>query len=150
MKKIVFVCHGNICRSPMAEYIMKDLVRKAGRDSEFRITSAAVTTEELGNDIYPPAKRKLTEHGVSFGIHSAHKITDSEASDNDLIIVMDTSNLRRIENILSPENYKKVHLMLEYSNRPGESVADPWYTGDFEITYKDLIESCTGLLGEME
>ena len=164
MKKITFVCHGNICRSPMAEYVMKHLVARAGLEGEFEITSGAVSTEEIGNDIYPPAKRKLHEKGVKFTRHAAHKITPDEFADNDLVILMDRSNQRLLTRIVpgweeTPAGSGvegcgiggKVHLMMEFAGIPGKGsqardVADPWYTGDFEQTYQDVLAGCTGLL----
>ncbi len=164
MKKITFVCHGNICRSPMAEYVMKHLVAQAGLEGEFEITSGAVSTEEIGNDIYPPAKRKLHEKGVKFTRHAAHKITPDEFAHNDLVILMDRSNQRLLARIVpgweeTPAGAEvegsgiegKVHLMMEFAGTPGKGpqardVADPWYTGDFEQTYQDVLAGCTGLL----
>ena len=164
MKKITFVCHGNICRSPMAEYVMKHLVARAGLEGEFEITSGAVSTEEIGNDIYPPAKRKLHEKGVKFTRHAAHKITPDEFADNDLVILMDRSNQRLLTRIVpgweeTPAGTGvegcgiggKVHLMMEFAGTPGKGsqvrdVADPWYTGDFEQTYQDVLAGCSGLL----
>lgn len=145
-KKIIFICHGNICRSPMAEYVMKHLVKEQGRESEFEITSGAVSREEIGNDIYPPAKRKLQEKGVEFSKHRAHQITPDEFSENDIIITMDSSNMRLLGRIVSNwEETGKVHLMMEYAGTTRD-VADPWYTGDFEQTYQDVLAGCTGLL----
>lgn len=145
-KKIIFICHGNICRSPMAEYVMKHLVKEQGRESEFEITSGAVSREEIGNDIYPPAKRKLLEKGVEFSKHRAHQITPSEFSENDIIITMDSSNMRLLGRIVPNwEETGKVHLMMEYAGSTRD-VADPWYTGDFEQTYQDVLAGCTGLL----
>ena len=144
MKSVLFICHGNICRSPMAEFIMKDMVRKAGFE-DGRIDSAAVSYEEEGNDIYPPAKRTLNVHGIPFGRHSAHRVTDADASEYDVIVVMDSSNRRLLSRIISPMNMSKVHLMMEYAGRSSD-VSDPWYTGDFEKTYRDITEGCTGLL----
>jgi len=164
MKKITFVCHGNICRSPMAENVMKHLVARAGLEGEFEITSGAVSTEEIGNDIYPPAKRKLHEKGVKFTRHAAHKITPDEFADNDLVILMDRSNQRLLTRIVpgweetpAGSGVKgcgiggKVHLMMEFAGTPGKGsqvrdVADPWYTGDFEQTYQDVLAGCSGLL----
>ena len=158
MIKIMFLCHGNICRSPMAEYVMKDLVKKAGLSDEFEITSGAVSDEEWGNPIYPPAQRKLREKGVSFGRHSAHKISALEFADQDLVIVMDRSNLRWLSWIVkdyssSPAGASiegsgisgKVHMMMEFTGQTRD-VADPWYTGDFEQTYQDVLAGCTALL----
>ena len=145
-KKIIFICHGNICRSPMAEYVMKHLVKEQGRESEFEITSGAVSREEIGNDIYPPAKRKLQEKGVEFSRHRAHQITPDEFSENDIIITMDSSNMRLLGRIVPNwEETGKVHLMMEYAGSTRD-VADPWYTGDFEQTYQDVLAGCTGLL----
>ena len=145
-KKIIFICHGNICRSPMAEYVMKHLVKEQGRESEFEITSGAVSREEIGNDIYPPAKRKLQEKGVEFSRHRAHQITPDEFSENDIIITMDSSNMRLLGRIVPNwEETGKVHLMMEYTGSTRD-VADPWYTGDFEQTYRDVLAGCTGLL----
>lgn len=145
-KKIIFICHGNICRSPMAEYVMKYLIKEQGRESEFEITSGAVSREEIGNDIYPPAKRKLQEKGVEFSKHRAHQITPDEFSENDIIITMDSSNMRLLGRIVPNwEETGKVHLMMEYAGSTRD-VADPWYTGDFEQTYQDVLAGCTGLL----
>lgn len=146
MKKIMFLCHGNICRSPMAEYIMKDIVRKAGLEDQFMITSGAVSDEEWGNPIYPPAQRKLREKGIPFGHHSAHKISAKEFAEQDVVVVMDRSNLRWLSRIVG--DMTGVHLMMEYAGEMRD-VADPWYTGDFETTYNDIIEGCKGLLSSL-
>ena len=160
MIKVIFLCHGNICRSPMAEYVMKDLVQKRGLENEFEVTSGAVTEEELGNPIYPPAQKKLREKGVAFGIHRAHKITPAEFASQDLVIVMDRSNLRLLTRIVGDysevaigDSLKacgikgKVHMMMEFAGiSPARDVADPWYTGNFEQTYQDVVEGCNGLL----
>ena len=145
--KIIFVCHGNICRSPMAEYVMKHLVKEKDLEREYEITSGAVSTEEIGNDIYPPAKRKLYEKGIDFSHHRAHKITPDEFKANDLVILMDQSNLRLLGRIV--DNFEdKVHLMMEYAQGAdgARDVADPWYTGDFEQTYQDVYAGCSGLI----
>ena len=131
--RILFVCHGNICRSPMAEFVMKDLVSKAGLDDQFHIESAATSTEEIGNEVYPPAKRKLAEHGISCKGKTA------------LLIGMDVWNLRNMNRICGGDPEGKIRMLLDYTNRPGD-VADPWYTGDFEATWRDVIEGCTQLL----
>lgn len=149
MKKIIFLCHGNICRSPMAEYVFKDMVRKAGREKDFEITSAAVSDEEWGNPMYPPARAKLREKGIPFGRHSAHKISRQEFDDNDLVIVMDRSNLRLLERIVGNEaRSEKVRMLMEYTGE-ARDVADPWYTRDFETTYIDLQEGCKALLNTL-
>ena len=162
MKKIIFLCHGNICRSPMAEYVMKDLVRKKGLDEGYEITSGAVSDEEWGNPIYPPAQKKLREKGVAFGHHSAHKISAGEFNSQDLVVVMDRSNLRWLSRIVGDYSEVKagkpleesgisgkVHMMMEFAGM-SRDVADPWYTGDFEQTYQDVLAGCTGLLEILE
>ena len=146
MTKILFVCHGNICRSPMAEYVMKDLVRKAGLESQFQITSAATSREEIGNPIYPPARRKLAEHGISCDGHAARQLTNRDYEDYDLLIGMDRANLRDMYRICGGDFADKMHLLLDYTDRPGQEVADPWYTDDFEATWWDVLEGCRGLL----
>ena len=146
MIKVLFICHGNICRSPMAEYVMKDLVRKAGLESQFQITSAATSREEIGNPIYPPARRKLAEHGISCDGHAARQLTNRDYEDYDLLIGMDRANLRDMYRICGGDFADKMHLLLDYTDRPGQEVADPWYTDDFEATWWDVLEGCRGLL----
>ena len=145
MKKIMFICHGNICRSPMAEFVMKDLVKKAGLEDEFVIASSAVSAEELGNHVYPPAKKVLEEHGISVGDKHAELLTRRDYDLYDLLIAMDTSNLRNIDRIIRSDPEDKVHLLMSYAGKSA-SVADPWYTGDFETAYNDIREGCEGLL----
>ena len=149
MKKILFVCLGNICRSPMAEFVMKDLVRKAGLEWKYEIASAATSGEELGNPVYPPARRKLAEHGISCGGKTARRITAEDYREYDLLIGMDRMNLRNMRRIWDGDPEGKIHLLMDYTDRPGE-VADPWYTGDFEETWRDVREGCQGLLEELE
>ena len=146
MIRVLFICHGNICRSPMAEYVMKDLVRKAGLESQFQITSAATSREEIGNPIYPPARRKLAEHGISCDGHAARQLTNRDYEDYDLLIGMDRANLRDMYRICGGDFADKMHLLLDYTDRPGQEVADPWYTDDFEATWWDVLEGCRGLL----
>lgn len=145
MTKILFVCHGNICRSPMAEFVMKDLVKAAGRESEFEIASAATSAEEIGNPVYPPARRKLAEHGISCTGKTARQLKQSDYGRWDLIIGMDQANLRNMRRIFSDDRKHKLHLLMDYTVRPGQ-VADPWYTGDFDATWRDISEGCQGLL----
>lgn len=159
MKKIIFVCHGNICRSPMAEFVMKDLVQKAGRKWEFQIDSAAVSTEELGNDVYPNTKKLLYQKGVPVYKHAAHQITKAEFDEYDYIIIMDQSNLSLMVRLVGEErvyNTDKVHLLMEFAEGASAkdkfsypSVADPWYTRDFERSYKDILAGCKGLLEKL-
>ena len=145
MKRILFVCHGNICRSPMAEFVMKDLVRKAGREQEFHIESAATSTEELGNPVYPPARQKLAEHGLSCKGKTARQMTRRDYDAFDLLIGMDTWNIRNMERISGGDPQHKIHRLLDYTQRSGD-VADPWYTGNFEATWCDVSEGCQALL----
>lgn len=130
----------------MAEYVMKDLVRKAGLESQFQITSAATSREEIGNPIYPPARRKLAEHGISCDGHAARQLTNRDYEDYDLLIGMDRANLRDMYRICGGDFADKMHLLLDYTDRPGQEVADPWYTDDFEATWRDVLEGCRGLL----
>lgn len=145
MIKLLFVCHGNICRSPMAEFVMKDIVAKAGLSERFEIASAATSTEEIGNPIYPHAKRKLNEHGISCAGHRARQLTKADYGYYDLLIGMDQANLRNMHRICGGGCAGKIHLLLEYAGRPGD-VADPWYTRDFEATWRDVEDGCRGLL----
>ena len=149
MKRILFVCHGNICRSPMAEFVMKDLVRKAGMDTQFQIASAATSTEEIGNPVYPPARRKLAEHGIACGGKTARQLTRADYGAYDLLIGMDQANLRNMRRICGGDPEGKIHLLLEYADRSGQEVADPWYTGDFEATWQDVLAGCQGLLASL-
>ena len=149
MIRILFVCHGNICRSPMAEFILKALVKVRGLSEQFYIESAAVSSEETGNPIYPPAKRCLSQHGVTFDPSKrARQITAADYDRFDRIICMDASNLRLIKRIIPLDPEGKIHLMMSYTG-VGRDVADPWYTGDFEETFQDLLEACEAMLGDM-
>lgn len=143
---ILFVCHGNICRSPMAEFILKDMVRSRGDADRFRIESAAVSTEETGNSIYPPAKRCLNAHGIPFDrSKTARQITRADYDRFDLIICMDRMNLRWLRYIIPDDPQDKVCLMMSFAGIERD-VADPWYTGDFETTYRDITRACESLL----
>ncbi len=141
MKKILFVCHGNICRSPMAEFVMKDLVAKAGRSGEFRIASVAVSREEIGNPVYPPARRELQKHGIRCDGHAAHQITRKELDEYDMIYYMDASNARYLRRLFG-DGAEKCQPLLS------RDVADPWYTGDFGQTWEDILEGCQRILEE--
>ena len=145
MTRILFVCHGNICRSPMAEFVMKDLVEKAGLAEEFLIGSAATSTEEIGNPVYPPARRKLATHGIDCSGKTARQLRSGDYGRYDLLIGMDRGNLRDMRRICGGDPAGKMHLLLDFTARPGE-VADPWYTGDFDAAWKDVEEGCRGLL----
>ena len=149
MIKILFICHGNICRSPMAEFVMKDLVKKAGLEKQFQIDSAATSTEEIGNPVYPPAKRKLREHGIDCTGKTAQQLRNNDYDAYDLLIGMDNANLRNMHRICGGDYAGKLHLLMDYTDRPGE-VADPWYTDNFEITWNDVLEGCQGLLDSLK
>lgn len=147
--RILFVCLGNICRSPMAEFVMKDLVKKAGLEDHFLIASAATSAEELGNPVYPPAQRKLAEHGLSCKGKTARQMNAADYERYDLLVGMDASNLRNMQRICGGDPQRKISLLLDYTARPG-SVADPWYTGDFEATWRDVSEGCAALLEHLK
>ena len=149
MVKILFVCHGNICRSPMAEFVMKDLVNQKGISDKFEIASAATSTEEIGNSVYPPAKRKLAEHGLTCDGKTARQMTKADYSYYDYIIAMDRYNLKNMTRFTGGDPDKKVSLLMEFTSRPGD-VADPWYTGDFDETWNDVYEGCSGVLRYIE
>ena len=143
--KILFVCHGNICRSPMAEFVMKDLVRKAGVEDMFEIESAATSTEEIGNEVYPPAKRKLAEHNISCKGKAARQMTRHDYDRFDLLIGMDSWNFRNMNRICGGDPEMKIRLLMDFTDEPRD-VADPWYTGNFEATWRDVSEGCQQLL----
>ena len=145
MTRILFICHGNICRSPMAEFVVKDLVKKAGLEARFHIESAATSTEEIGNPVYPPAKRKLAEHGIDCTGKTARQLKNSDYDQYDLLIGMDRANLRNMHRICGGDFAGKLRLLMDYTDHPGD-VADPWYTGDFETTWQDVLTGCQGLL----
>ena len=145
MKKIIFVCLGNICRSPMAEFVMKDIVEKAGLSHEFEIASAATSTYEIGNPVYPPARQKLAEHGIDCKGKTARQITKRDYDYYDYIVAMDQSNIRNLKNMLSNDPQGKISLLMDYTSRPAD-VADPWYTGDFQAIWDNVSEGCEGLL----
>ena len=148
MIKILFVCHGNICRSPMAEFVMKDLLNKKGIAGQFEIASAATSTEEIGNPIYPPAKRKLKEHGISCEGKTARQMTKKDYAYYDYIIAMDRLNLRNMPRFVGNDPDNKISLLMDFTNHPGD-VADPWYTVDFDATWNDVNEGCIGILKKL-
>ncbi len=149
MTKLIFVCHGNICRSPMAEFVMKDLVKKAGLENEFHIESAATSTEEIGNPVYPPARRELAKHGIGCAGHAARQLRPEDYGEFDLLVGMDKANIRNIRRICGGDSENKIRLLMDFTDHPSE-VADPWYTGDFETTWRDVLEGCQGLLEHLQ
>lgn len=152
MTRILFVCHGNICRSPMAEFIFKDMVEKQGRAKEFFVASCATSTEEIwngiGNPVYPPAKAELAKHGISCGGKRAVQLRKTDYVNYDLLIAMDSNNLRNIHRMLGGDPQQKVRKLMDYTPRGGD-VADPWYTDRFDIAYRDIEEGCRCLLEQL-
>ena len=153
MIKVLFICHGNICRSPMAKFILKDMVAKRHISENFIIASAATRTEEIwgnvGNPVYPPARERLASVGISCKGKRAVQVKKSDNASYDYLICMDTNNLRNLRRIIGEDKEGKVSLLLDYTARPGASIADPWYTGNFEITYREILEGCTGFLKQL-
>ena len=145
MHKILFICHGNICRSPMAEFVMKDLVEKAGLSDRFHIESAATSSEEIGNPVYPPARRKLAEHGIGCEGKTARRLQRADYGRFDYLIGMDHANIRSITRACGGDPEGKIRLLLSFCGSDRE-VADPWYTGDFEATWRDVKNGCSALL----
>ena len=144
MVKILFVCHGNICRSPMAEFVMKDLVRRKGEENEFFIASAATSREELGNGVYPPVKRILAAMGIDCSGKRARQVTKADYAEFDYIVCMDKNNMRNIKYIIPSDPENKIFMLLSLTDTPRD-VADPWYTGDFDITKDDVLRGCNAL-----
>ena len=149
MKKIMFVCHGNICRSPMAEFIFRDMVKRAGLENEFSVSSSATSTEEIwgdiGNPVYPPAKAELAKHKISCEGKRAVQLKKSDYEKYDLFIGMDSMNIRNMHRILGGDPDEKIRKLMEFTGS-GKDVADPWYSGNFDITYHDILEGCEALL----
>ena len=152
MIRILFVCHGNICRSPMAEFIFKDMVKKQGREKEFFVASCATSTEEiwngLGNPVYPPAKAELAKHGISCEGKRAVQLQKADYVNYDLLIAMDSNNVRNIHRIIGSDPAGKVRKLMDYTPRGGD-VADPWYTDRFDVAYRDIEEGCRCLLEQL-
>lgn len=149
MTKILFVCHGNICRSPMAEFILKDMVHKLGRADEFLIDSAATTAEELGNGVYPPVRTLLEAHGIDCGGKTARLLRRGDYEDYDLIIGMDDENMRDLHREYGRDRDGKLRLLLDFTARKGQDIYDPWYTRDFQRSWDDVWYGCLGLLSEL-
>ena len=143
--KLLFVCHGNICRSPMAEFIFKDLIKKEGFGSQFIVESAAVSREEIGNPVYPPAKQILAQHGISCKGKTAVQIKPSDYEKYDFIIPMEEYNITRMKNIIPKDPQNKIKLLLDFSDKHG-NIDDPWYSGDFDKTYEEILLGCQGIL----
>ena len=141
MINVLMICHGNICRSPMGEFVLKDMVKKAGLTDRFEIDSAAVSREEIGNPVYPPARRELQKHGIACDGHAARQVTMKDYHHFDRIYYMDRSNARWLSRML-PEDPEKIRPLLSHD------VADPWYTGDFEETWRDILEGCEKIMEE--
>ena len=149
MTKILFVCHGNICRSPMGEFSLKDMVSRAGIDADFEIASAATSSEELGNPVYPPARRKLNAHGIDCSGKTARRIQKEDYENWDLLIGFDGMNIRNMERCFGGDPDGKLHLLTEYAGRPEAIIDDPWYTRDFDTAWDDIYEGCLGLLNAL-
>ena len=148
MTRILFVCLGNICRSPMAEFIFKDLAAKAGRGAEFEAASAGTSSEEYGNPVYPPARRKLAEHDIACAGKTARQLTRADYDRYDLLIGMESRHLAAMRRICGGDPAGKMHRLLDYTARPAD-IADPWYTGDFDAAWNDIESGCRALLGQL-
>lgn len=146
MIKVLFVCHGNICRSPMAEFLLKDRVKKLGLADRFEIASAATSREEIGNPVHYGTRNKLAEFGISVAGKSARQMTMKDYQYYDYVLLMDRNNVRNLRYIIGEDTLHKVNLLLDFTNRKGQSIADPWYTGDFDVTYDDIQEGLDGFM----
>ena len=147
MKRVLFICHGNICRSPMGEFILKEMVKD--QPGAFEIASAVVSREEIGNPVYPPARRELALHGISCQGKTARQVTRKDYETYDALLCMDHSNVRNLLRIIGSDPQGKVHLLMDYTDTPGE-VSDPWYTGDFSRAYADIEKGCRGYLASLK
>ena len=149
MIKVLFLCHGNICRSPMAEYLFRDMVQKKGIAGQFHIASAATSREEIGNGVYPPAKRKLASVGISCNMHHARQVTKADYEEYDYLLVAEQYNLRNLQRIIKDDPDHKIYRLLDFCDQPRD-IADPWYTGNFDITYDDIMEGLEAFLNHLE
>ena len=149
MIKVMFVCLGNICRSPMAEFVFKDMINKKGLSNQFMIKSSATSYEEIGNDIHYGTREKLIKENIPFTRRQARRITPDDYKEFDYIIGMEESNIRNIKRIVGEDTDNKISKLLDYSDNPRD-IADPWYTGNFEVTYNDIIEGCKGFIKYLE
>lgn len=149
MIRLMFVCHGNICRSPMAEFIMKELVLSEGLQNQFFISSAATSTEEIGNPVYPPAKAELKKHGISCEGKFALQLKKSDYDKYDFFIGMDSANIRNMRRIFINDDDNKIFKLLSFADR-SDDVADPWYTRNFAVTYNDILQGCQALLSYLK
>ena len=147
--RVLMVCHGNICRSPMAEMIFKHLLRERGLTDLFEVASAATSTEEIGNPIYPPARRELAAHGIPVEKRAARQLTLRDYAHYDLLIGMDNANIRNMRRMLGGDPEGKIHRLMDFTDRPGE-VSDPWYSDRYDIAYRDIREGCEALLAYIE
>ena len=145
MTKILFICHGNICRSAMCEFIMRDMVEKHGLSDQIQVASAATSREEIGNDMYPPAKRKLDKEHIPYTHRQARQVTKADYDEYDLLLCMEQYNIRNLRRIIPTDPEHKIHLLLDYTDNPRD-ISDPWYTDDFDTAYDDIVAGCTGLL----
>ena len=150
MIKILFICHGNICRSACAQYVFQDMVDRAGLLKRFVIDSAATSTEELGNPVYPPMRRVLEEHGIRCAGHAAKQMKKQDYGNFDLLIGTDQENLYYMGRICGGDPEGKFSLLMDYTDRPGTEISDPWYTRNFERAYQDVVKGCRGLLKHLE
>lgn len=148
MIKIMFVCHGNICRSPMAEFILKDMVKKKGIADQFIIDSCATSREEIGNGVHYGTKRKLQEVGIPVGEHRARQLTKKDYETFDYLLAMEHTNIRNMIRLLGSDPQQKMHCLLDFSEHPRD-IADPWYTGNFDVTYQDIVEGCEAFLDKV-
>lgn len=149
MLNILFICHGNICRSPMAEYVFKELVRREGVSDKFYIESAATSREEIGNDVHRGTKKKLAEQGIPCPKRAARQVTKGDYEAYDYILLMDENNRRNLMRIIGSDTQEKVYGLLDFAERPRD-IADPWYTGNFDVTYDDVVEGCQCFLAHLK